>query len=115
MQLVCEVKITTKTQSFTVILDHVDLVVLASHRWRPHTNGYAFRDVRVKGRRKTLYLHRVIYERAHGPVPWDKVVDHHNTNRLDCRRENLRAITDAENRMRRFRKCSAGVEVDLPI
>lgn len=112
--MVCEVRITTKTQSFTVIIDHVDLIVLASHRWRPHTKGYAFRDTEKGGKRKTIYLHRVIYERAHGPVPWDKVVDHKNTNRLDCRRENLRAITELENKTRRFRKCSTGVEVPIP-
>lgn len=113
--MVLEIKITTKTQSFSVIIDHVDLIVLAKHKWRPHTKGYLFRDIQVKGKRKTVYLHRVIYERANGPVPYDKVIDHENTNRADCRRGNLRAITDLENKTRRYRKCAVGCEVPLPI
>lgn len=62
--------------------------------WRLMSNGYAFRMVRVDGRRRPAYLHRHVL--GLGTGDW-RQVDHVNGDRLDCRRSNLRIVTQAQN------------------
>ena len=47
--------------------------------------------------KKSMLIHRLIYESVHGPIPKNLVIDHINGNRLDNRIVNLRAITQAKN------------------
>ncbi len=55
--------------------------------------GYATRHARVDGKTQTFYLHRVVMT----PPPGREVI-FLNHDRLDCRRENLRAVTREEAR-----------------
>src|ERR1700752_899378 len=64
---------------------------LAHDRWCRHGKGYVVRRL-AKG--KNIFLH-------HAVLGWnldsDLEVDHINGNRLDCRVENLRIVTRAQN------------------
>lgn len=57
--------------------------------WNIHlANGYP--RISLKGR--YIYLHHYVC-----PTPKGMVTDHINRNVLDCRRENLRVVTNSEN------------------
>src|SRR5690625_2672181 len=55
-------------------------------------NGYAFTSVIDGGKKRTVYLHRLIMN----PPP-DMVVDHINGDKLDNRRSNLRICSHRQN------------------
>ena len=48
---------------------------------------------------KQTYVHRVVWEQAHGPIPKGMVIDHINGDRHDNRLENLRLVTRQQNQM----------------
>lgn len=70
------------------LIDCSDLATVQELNWRLHTNGYASTEVRQDGRRRRLYLHRVLLA-----APPGIEVDHANRDRLDNRRSNLRLAT----------------------
>ena len=78
----------------TVLYDPCDVAVVAAHTWYLN-KGYASHTLRKPdGTRTSLYLHRAIL----GLAPDDPAyVDHRNGNRLDNRRANLRATSNALN------------------
>ena len=47
-----------------------------------------------KGKCKKVYLHRVIWEDAHGPIPWDCVIHHEDGNPLNNNLENLQCVPE---------------------
>lgn len=53
---------------------------------------YAAKNKHVNGKRKLLYLHRIIMGAKPG-----QLIDHINGDGLDNRRENLRVVTHAQN------------------
>lgn len=55
--------------------------------------------VRVNGGR--VYVHRLIYELAHGPIPDGYVIDHQNNEPQDNRQWNLRIVPRGFNRKNR--------------
>ena len=68
-------------------------MVVRQHHW------YAVRGVYVNGKRKTCYLHRFILEASDSAH-----VDHRNGNGLDCRRQNIRAVTPLQNAWNRRKR-----------
>jgi len=48
---------------------------------------------------RQIYLHAVVAERSYGPRPKGSTIDHINRNGLDNRRENLRYVSLAINRI----------------
>lgn len=87
------------TQGKVAVLDDED-ADLAAHAWYAnHIGGrwYALRRDREDGRVRTPLLHREVWARAHPGEPLPPEVDHRNGDGLDCRRENLRAATHADN------------------
>lgn len=66
-------------------------------------NGAVTRDGKqvgwIRGRQKSIYVHRVVMLRAGiaPPSPKHRIVDHINGNSLDCRRKNLRWATLSQN------------------
>jgi hypothetical protein len=78
-----------------VLVDDDDLELISKHAWFITPQGYACTALRVspgkKGRR-TIGMHRLIL--GDPPTP---AIDHINRNKLDNRKENLRACSDSQN------------------
>lgn len=60
--------------------------------WHINSHGYAVRQIRVGGKKKTIYMHHLILPAKKG---YD--IDHINMNKLDNRRKNLRYVTRSQN------------------
>ena len=89
----------------TVIIDNEDQGVLA-FTWvlrENHGNKYVGTNFYVeKGKRKSQYIHRMIYEKIiNRHLDKNEFVDHKNLNPLDNRRENLRLSTNSQNQCNR--------------
>jgi hypothetical protein len=82
-----------------VLVDDEDLELISKHSWFFTPQGYACTALRVapgkKGRR-TIGMHRLILG-----DPDTASIDHINRNKLDNRKENLRACTDSQNNRNR--------------
>lgn len=72
-----------------------DVEFLRQWNWNATPKGYPIRTDRSRGRKQTIYMHRVIFERATGTKP--PQVDHIDGNKLNCLRSNLRAATNQTN------------------
>lgn len=91
----------------TILVSPEDEALLVRHPWKITNGGYVIRYFMSNGVSRHELLHRVII----GALP-GQVVDHINGDPLDCRRENLRICSHAENmRNRRVsRSNSLGVK-----
>jgi hypothetical protein len=79
-------------------VDDADHPLLSRFRWfyraeRGGRQGYAVRHKKVNGKDGMCYLHREVC-----PAPEGHEVIFLNHDRLDCRRENLKAVTRSEAR-----------------
>lgn len=79
--------------AYECLIDTEDIeFVLTCGRWHiARRNNGIYATVRICG--KDYYLHRLIMD-----CPKDMVVDHIDGNTLDCRKSNMRIITNGENR-----------------
>lgn len=59
--------------------------------------GYA----RIRYNGKVEYVHRLIWQHVHGPIPDGMHIDHINGDKADNRLANLRLVTPAENAQNR--------------
>jgi hypothetical protein len=76
-------------------VDEGDAAFVNQWVWRLSAKGYAARTVRIDGVLRTFWLQRELL----GLTPGDGLEgDHINRNRLDYRRQNLRAIPKKGNR-----------------
>lgn len=100
--MVCEVELRNRGKAVVgvALLSPCDRT-LGSHRWCLSGTGYAMRRMRGGG---YVLLHRAVMAEeiesraAELGVPVCKIqVDHVNRVALDCRRENLRVVTQAQN------------------
>jgi len=80
------------TQGRVAIVDDDDYELLSKSKWYYCKVGYACRDKKTNGKRKALFMHRVITN-----CPDNREVDHINRDRLDNRKVNLRVCTRAQN------------------
>lgn len=72
-----------------------------------HSADYGYRWQPVGKKRQIRYLHRDVMELA-GKKPGKLCVDHKNGDPLDCRLENLRLVSRAENAQNVRRRKKAG-------
>jgi hypothetical protein len=83
------------TRGLFAIVDEDDYERLMKHSWhaakQPH-NFYACRTVKVKGKKKTIWMHREINRTPE----WMKT-DHIDCDGLNNRKENLRSVNHADN------------------
>lgn len=87
-------EITTKNGK-RILIDDADTPLAADYVWYvdPST-GYACANFKSDGRLRKIYMHRLILGLQKG----EKLVcDHKNMDKLDNRRENLRAVTRGMN------------------
>jgi hypothetical protein len=86
------------------LVDDTDAQSVLQYKWHVlYTEGkyYAYRQTQVDYERTTILLHRQLMNAPDGVK-----VDHINGDGLDCRRSNMRAATDAQNRWNARRKRS---------
>src|SRR5574343_596006 len=79
------------SQGKFAIVDDDDYENLLSWKWT-YSGGYAYRLKTIQGKSKKIWLHRFIAN-----IPDGLYTDHINGDKLDCRKENLRFCTYAEN------------------
>lgn len=94
------------TQNKTAVVDNA-FAFVADFNWQyDQKTGYAKRKFTIDGKRKTVYLHKYIYELVTGEVLNGKthVVDHKDNNRLNCQSDNLRKATYSQNNVNKVTK-----------
>jgi hypothetical protein len=74
------------------LCDKEDYELVKDYRWNITMHGYIRTAIRIEGRQKILFLHRVILN-----CPEGFYSDHINRDRRDCRRKNLRICNKLEN------------------
>lgn len=83
------------TKGKVATVSNNDYQYLSQWKWSAHKNGNTFYAVRMatdpNGKRKFIYMHRVVGKRAGRRM--NSEIDHKNRNGLDNQRSNLRAAT----------------------
>ena len=86
------------TRGKYALVDDENFELVSRYKWCfDESNGYAHRTLYLGGgkrnqKQKKIYLHRYIMD-----FPKNFKVDHINSDKLDCRRSNLRLATASEN------------------
>lgn len=85
------------TKGKFALVDNEDFEFLNQWKWYINTKGYALRRIYIGSGHKNrkgiqIYMHRVV-----GKIPKKLQTDHINHNKLDNRKENLRAVTNQQN------------------
>jgi len=70
------------------IVDDADVELVSQHSWHLAKTGYAATNIK----KRVITLHRFLLQEP--PIQ----VDHINRDKLDCRRQNMRVVTDAQNK-----------------
>lgn len=83
-----------------ILFDKVDLDKVIAHRWNM-CGDYVITQVYRNNKQHTIYLHRYIL----GIVDKQIQVDHINGDTYDCRRQNLRTCTAAQNGKNKKKHC----------
>ena len=83
------------TQGYETIVDAEDYEELNKYKWY-YCIGYAARVECKNGKRKPIYMHRIILGLGFGDKHQG---DHINHNKLDNRKINLRTVTHQQNAM----------------
>lgn len=85
------------TNGTPFIVDDID-ADLVEVNWYRSDDGYAYRNIGPKKKRKKTFLHRLILERVIGrKLELGEMSDHKDRNRQNNQRDNLRLATKADN------------------
>lgn len=71
--------------------------VTQCHQWTRNLSSEGYARCYAGEGMSPLYVHRLVYERAHGAIPQGMHIDHLCRNRACCRLEHLELVTHAEN------------------
>ena len=71
------------------LIDDEDLLKVTGYGWYLHSEGYAAAPIYADGVSNTVYMHRIIANR--------KLVDHHDRNKLNNQKTNLRDASRSQN------------------
>lgn len=82
------------TQGKVTLVDDEDFEWLSQWKWCIGNDGYAVRAIRLNGKQKTLFMHRVVMN-----TPSGMDTDHKDRNKLNNQRSNLRVCTRSQNLM----------------
>lgn len=88
----------TKGDVLPLLIDTEDLpTVERISTWSIDAQGYGVGYLPGESRGRLYLLHRVVMGDFDGDIPEGHVVDHMRHRKYDCRKENLRVVTHAEN------------------
>jgi hypothetical protein len=79
-----------KAEGLCAVIDAEDYQRLSRFSWNRHSSGCAARGVNRNGKIETVYLHRDVLGLSGSP---GTQVRFNSSNKLDCRRSNLRPAT----------------------
>lgn len=80
-------------------VDDEDYEYLNQFSWHLGLNGYAYRNLNINNTQEKFYMHHEIANRMNLQLEWGEEIDHKDRNRLNCRRENLRAASFNQSKM----------------
>lgn len=86
------------TQGYVALIDAADRDAVAQWSWHVDLSlkiPYARRSIVTAGGSRSLGLHQFLWD--YWKRPATPQIDHHDGNGLDCRSDNLRAATPAQN------------------
>ena len=83
------------SQGKEALVDDVDYRFVSQWKWSFSTKGYAHRKALQGGKQVTVWLHRLIAERA--GISMAGHIDHIDRKKLNCQRKNLRTATNSQN------------------
>lgn len=86
------------TRGKSVKVDNADYESLNQFRWHCSSRDYAARSVCEDGKRRMIYMHRLLLN-----TPSNLETDHMNGDRLDNQRANLRVCTASQNQQNRHK------------
>lgn len=75
-----------------------DFEIINQYTWGENHNGYIHCIRLIDGKKKTIYMHRLVMGLTDNNYLVN-VIDHINGNRTDNRKNNLRMVTSAQNRI----------------
>lgn len=95
------------SQGKVAIIDDEDFPLVSQFKWcfradTDRSGGYALRHIKIDGKAKKMYLHRLLMEPEEG-----KEVIFLNHDKLDCRRENLKVVSHEEARQHHRVRCDS--------
>lgn len=88
------------------IIDTADKPLISNYYWRHHHRGYVRTELVVDSHKQRIKLHRLIMQVTDPRIH----VDHRNHNPLDCRRQNLRIASPADNARNRSSVIHKGIK-----
>ena len=80
-----------------LLIHHKNKKIIGKICVGPTSKEYIQVSILINGERFTKYLHRIIYEHVHGPIPLNKIIDHIDGNTLNNSINNLQCITQQQN------------------
>lgn len=80
------------TRGQFALVDDADYRLVARHKWHVTRGGYAARTFLVNGKRRYVYMHRLIARAGTRDI-----VDHRDGDPLNNTRSNLRLVTGHQN------------------
>jgi len=92
-------KIIPLARGLVALIDEADAPLLLQWKWHIAGPGYASTRMVTGGRRRQVYMHRLLLDAQPG-----QIVDHIDGNRLNNTRANLRLVTRSQNQWNRRRQ-----------